>query len=141
MDVNMDKMKALGQKHGPTLGIATAAVIAVKLMSSAPASAPPVAEPSRMAMKQAPIPVEKTPIDGVPTRVVSCGNSKVASVSGDDSSGTIKLGPGADGKCTMLFAAIGSRACQVVGGEIKKLTKTDLVIENVVGGVVAYECK
>lgn len=119
------------KKHAPTAAIATVAVIAVKLMMPSD----PIA--SQIAASGAVVGVAETPkqaADEPPTRLVSCGDmragsSAVATVVGDDKRGTVTLGDGANGNCTVLFShRLSGKGCTIVGGRLAKFTVTDLVV-------------
>ena len=78
--------------------------------------------------------------DGLESRLVSCGDSTMAKVAGDDTEGVIAVGTGATG-CTLLFSAPWSSVptCAVNGGTITSVTQNELVIDGVTDAV-AYRC-
>jgi hypothetical protein len=97
-----DQAKALAKQHGPTAGIAVVAAVIAAQLASGDAPERTIKLPPEI--EQA----ERKPRRGadkhVVTRLVSCGDSRQAKVSGDDLAGIVTLGAGAKGKCTVLFA-------------------------------------
>ena len=139
--MDKEQAKALAVKHGPTAGIAVVAVAAIALMQpDAPRT--PTVPPLPPEVTKAEAHPRRTSDPTVHARVVSCGNSKVASVIGDDFAGVATPGPGAGGKCVVLFARSWDVAptCSVNGGKIVKVTTTDLVLTGI-GDAVAYRCQ
>ena len=140
--MNADEAKAQAKKHAPTVGIVAAGVIAMRLMlpSTPPPSDHTIAPALGAGVGSAVAQPGKSE-SGVVTRLVSCGDSHAAHVDGDDKHGAITLGPGAHGKCTLLFAAqwTAQPTCMAVGAHIAKLTATDLVLEGA-GELVTYDC-
>lgn len=140
--ISDEQLKQMATKHGPTVVVAVAAVAAVRLMMPTPAqpivSTAKMTTPRTMAKRPAHQQIRDV------ARLVSCGDmvgSNGAHVDGDDSAGTIVLGPGASGGCTLLFGdSTRARSCSVVGGVVKKLTNSDLVIGDA-SPTVTYDCK
>jgi hypothetical protein len=130
------------KRHAPTLGIAVAAalVTAQLVMPDAPGMPALPALPAEIqAAKAHP---RRASDRLVKTRLVACGDSTQASVTGDDLVGVVTLGPGAGGACTVLFASKWSEQpyCIVEGGTVAAIDETDLIVSGVTGPAFAYRC-
>lgn len=148
--MNTDQIKAQAKQHGPTAGIVAAGVIAVGLMMPSVPSSPATNAIVTTAAGSA-VPPQHTTPHGEETRLVSCGEMRGATgarleaatpnIQPTDQHGSIRLGPGAKGHCTLVFAApwTARPTCTVVGGRVAKLTDKDLVIEGA-AELVTYDC-
>lgn len=130
------------KKHGPGAAVGViAAILAVQLMVPEAADLPdlPTAPPEIAQAEKQP---RRAADRSVSTRVVSCGDSAAAKVTGDDLVGLVELGAGADSKCTVLFATKWERQprCEVNGGSVLSSDETDLLVESVAGGKFSYRC-
>jgi hypothetical protein len=133
-----NQAKEQAKKHGPTAGIATAAVIAVALMmpdestTTAP-TLPPEIQKAAKASGASPLRVK--------TRLVSCGDSTQATVEGDDSVGMVTLGKDAGARCTLLFARRWQDAptCAIEGGAVVKATAAEVAV-SATGETFTYRC-
>lgn len=132
------------QRRAAELGVTTggAAAIAVAVMMATRPVAAPVLLPIALTAQSMPASPAHAGDGYSSVRVVSCGDSHVAKVAGDDNRGTITLGPGAGAGCTLLFSRPwgGTPTCSVTGGTPAKLNTTDLVIVDA-GPQLVYECK
>jgi hypothetical protein len=129
------------QALGITGGVSAAVAIVIARLI-APDSGSPTLTATQSAAVGPTVPEQQGGANaGVVTRLVSCGDSNQASVSGNDRAGSIVLGPGAAGACTLLFERAWTRqpVCVVTGGTIQALTLTDLVV-NGADGAVTYKC-
>lgn len=130
------------KKHGPLAAVGALAVFALLRPPETPSS--PATSATITTAAGSAVPAQAAPQSDAVTRLVSCGDmrgSDAARVGGDDRHGSITLGPGAGGKCTLVFGArwTARPTCMVVGGRIAKLTATDLVIEGA-KDVITYDC-
>ena len=132
----------LAKQHGPGVAVGTLA-LAVALASGGSTT-----EVVRVAQTGAPYTAPEQPHPSLPigaVSLVSCGEMRGADgarVDGDSHTGTIRLGPGAAGKCTLVFERAmppGAR-CAVDGAQVVQLRGTDLVIDGA-ASVVAYRCE
>lgn len=124
------------KKHAPLAGVGVAAVIASRLLTPAPEPFASVTIGGQVTHAK----VHRAA--AMRTHLISCGNPAILAIESDEpemSEGTITLGPGAGGKCTLLFATQTPRVCAIVGGTLKTLTSSDLVIDGA-GNVVTYQC-
>lgn len=136
------------KQHGPTLAIATFAVVAIKTGShqttqtlTMPTSDEVTAK--KVATGNLPLPttgIHAAPADYVATRVVSCGG-RGAAVHGDDYKGIVTLGHESRSHCTVLFAFPGRRTCTTNGGDVVKTLESEFVVENIEGSAFAYRCE
>lgn len=131
--MNAEDVKKTALKHAPAVGIAVVVAAAAHALSSSP-TAPSIAPIADVkATPPGPLAHESTPIA---TRLVSCGGDGV--LNGDDKLGTVTTRVKT---CTVLFAdRLIRHVCTTAGGTIDKLTKSDLVVTNVVGGQFTYRC-
>lgn len=137
----------LVKKQAPTAAVsAVVAVLAALAVSGGKDAAPPEVPALPELVKAAkdpdrPAAEPRKGKDGAVTRLVSCGDSTVAKVAGDDTAGVIALGDGAGGMCTVLFAAPwnGTVTCAVNGGTVDHANEHELAI-NDAGASVSYRC-
>jgi hypothetical protein len=105
---------------------ATVGVIATLIARPSAPSAPPLPpEVAHAAATQR----AKDP-SGPPTRLVSCGDSRKATVTGDDTVGVVTLGSKAHAACTLLFARAWPEPphCTVEGAAIAMATINEMVV-------------
>lgn len=131
-------LKDVAKQHGPTAGIALAAVIATALVagghSETVVALQNPAEPHPSSLSPAHL-----AHNGQETRLVSCGDSRKAQIVGNDTSGEVVAGPGAHGSCTVVFAAPWTHApsCTVTGATLSKALATEIVVR---GEHLKYRC-
>lgn len=126
-----EQARAKLDQYAPTAGVAiVAAAIAARLaIPDAPdmKPLPPLPAEAQQAKEQ---PRRRAVERDITTRLVSCGDSTAAMVTGDDLVGVVELGAGASGRCTVLFASRWERQplCVVEGGTIEALDETDMIV-------------
>lgn len=136
----MSKLTDELKKHGPTAGVAVvAAIVAANLSVPDSPEMPKLPElPAELAH------AEQHPRRGgiSETRLVSCGASTDAAVTGDDLVGLVTLGAGAGQACTLLFSQRWEKPpmCLVEGGIVADTTTTDLIVNSITGAAFAYRC-
>lgn len=129
----------LAKQHGPGVAVGTLA-LAVALASGGSTSIETVRVAQTGSAHMAPEQPRST-MPAVGVSLVTCGDMrKGARVDGDSHGGTIHLGPGAGGKCTLVLDRELKASCSVDGAKSARIVGTDLVIEGA-ADIVTYRCE
>ncbi len=120
------------------ISVLTVLALGGKSLPSVPTSPaiPPQVQDSNVPAAK---PRNGSPLDGIVTRLVSCGSSLEATLAGDDTVGMVAPGSGAT-SCTLIFSDPWPRipTCNISGGTVTAATVTEVTI---LGGVpFSYRC-